>query len=95
MMRQAIFDEINAERVTQDSQWGGPSHDDGHTLNEWIAIIVRHVGLAASDGGDEVAKRFRRQMIRVAALAVAAVESLDRKNSAEKVAGKFTSGSGY
>lgn len=93
MIAANIIAELVAERQAQDEQWGGPSHDDQHSLNEWIAIACRHLGLAASDGGEEAPARFRRQMIRIAALAVAAVKSVDRNS--ERVAGKYTPGSGY
>lgn len=56
----------------------------------WVGILVRHLGLAVDDGlpvgGStnahsicECPARYRRQMIRVAAVAVAAIESFDRK----------------
>lgn len=100
MIPLGILEEIDAERLAQDRQWGGPSHDDGHNCNDWIAIMVRHLGLAASDEGAECGERFRRQLIRMAALAIAATESFDRKVSAlaaelDKVAGKYQPGSGF
>ena len=78
MDRQSIFAEIQDERARQDEKWGGPDHDDGHTSHDWIAYIVRHMGKGMYPAGPSV---FRRQMIRVAALAVAAVESIDRSGS--------------
>lgn len=75
-MRQNIFAEIENERQTQDAQWGGPAHDDKHTSYDWIAYIVRHTGKAVFWPWD--AQGFRKQMVRVAALAVAAIEWVDR-----------------
>ena len=75
-MRNDIFKEIEAERVAQDERWGGPEHDDKHGSYDWIAFITRNVGLAVTRPWD--AREFRRRMVRVAALAVAAVEWVDR-----------------
>lgn len=94
MTRDKIFAEINAEREAQDIAHGGPASDDTHSLNDWIAILARHVGLAASDGAAEDRARCRRQLIRVAAVAVAAAEAMDRQSS-DMVAGKHTPGSGW
>lgn len=71
-----VLDEVAAERVRQDAKWGGPAHDDTHTLFEWWGFIRRRmVGRAVPDGK----ALERRDMIQVAALAVACVESMDRK----------------
>ena len=93
MSQQQILDAIFDERWKQDRQWGGPDHDDGHRVNDWVALITRHAGLAVEDGGDDDRSRFRRQMIRVAALAVAAIEAHDR--TSERIAGKHATGSGF
>lgn len=70
-----ILEEVAAERTRQDKRWGGPEHDDALDLYCWENSIQRRLYVAIScDGGD-----WRREMIKVAALAVAAVESLDRK----------------
>ncbi len=79
---QAILSEVGEERARQDAEWGR-DHDDGHTQSDWVALLTRHAGLAVNDGvTTEDADRYRRQLVRVAALAVAAVESLDRKRRA-------------
>lgn len=100
MSQESVLAEVVAERQEQDRLWGGPNHDDGHDCNDWIAILVRHLGLAANDEGAECVQRFRRQMIRVAAVAVAVVESFDRKaallvTEEEKKIGTFAHGSGF
>lgn len=97
--QQAIIAEIVLERIQQDAEHGGPEKDDQHSENDWLAILMRHVGLAASDEAKIDLARFRRQMIRVSALALAAVESIDRKagktTTLEKTAGQYTPGSGF
>jgi hypothetical protein len=75
-MREKIFEEIDVERRAQDEKWGGADHDDRHGSYDWIAFIARHTGLAVCRPWDPAV--FRRQMVRVAALAVAAVEWVDR-----------------
>ena len=86
MSKQSVLDEVSKERAIQDAQWGGAAHDDKHTEPEWIAILARHLGLAANDEAEEEPTRFRRQMVRLAAVAVAAVEAFDRAKGS-KVAG--------
>lgn len=69
-----IYDEIKAERTQQDAKYGGPSHDDTHVTEDWTRYIHEHAARTVSSDDEKV----RRQLIRVAALAVAAVESMDR-----------------
>lgn len=71
--RNSIWFEILRERLFQDEKWGGEFHDDQHTEQEWISFIKKHSVRADLDGYD-----FREQMIKVAALAFAAIESHDR-----------------
>lgn len=75
-MREKIFEEIDAERRAQDKKWGGAEHDDRHGSYDWIAYVTRHTGLAVCRPWDPSV--FRKQMLRVAALAVAAIEWVDR-----------------
>lgn len=72
--RHQIFGEINDERNHQDAKWGGPDHDDDHSLNDFVAYITLHAGKAV----DVEVHEQREQMIKVAALATAVVEKLDR-----------------
>lgn len=95
-MNQDIIEEVVEERIAQNTKWGGPIHDDANTINDWVATLARHCGLAASDAREIDAVRFRKQMIRVAALAIAAVESADRQKRNNKgwIAGAVIRGSG-
>lgn len=72
--RKQLFAEIDAERSRQDDKWGGSEHDDTHSIEAWVAYIVVQLGEAV-DTDNAVA---RRQLVRVAAMAIAAVEVLDR-----------------
>ncbi len=71
-----VYDDIKNERAAQDRKWGGSGHDDRHNSHDWIAFIVQHTGKAVRWPFDIF--KFRRQMVRVAALAVAAIEWSDR-----------------
>jgi len=81
--RQGIYEQIEAERVRQDERWGGPEYDDMHSLHAWSQIIHKHAedaaGMFVSYETPEA--RARREFVEVAAVAVAAIESLDRKRS--------------
>jgi hypothetical protein len=79
-----ILTEITAERHAQDALWGGPGHDDGHSPSDWIALLARHLGLAVDDGTPNRSdpERRRKQLVRLAALAVAAIEAHDRRSLA-------------
>lgn len=74
-----LYDEIRDERSRQDVKWGGSEHDDDHSVNDFIAYIVKHAGRAV----EEPKNVQRRQMIRVAALAVAVIEKIDRSYQPE------------
>ena len=73
-----IFDEIAAERVAQDKKWGGAEHDDRHLPRDWLYFITKHAVAALVDGQGFSVIHWRRQMVRVAALAIAAAESAER-----------------
>lgn len=104
MLTQTILD-IDNERSRQDQMFGGQDHDDAAMTEEkWALLLAREVGLAAPiDGKSRVdIPRFERQMVRVAATAVAALESLRRRAEERaatptvepKVAGYYMKGSG-
>lgn len=78
-MNQQIYDDIRNERERQNREWGGPEHDDDHSISDFIAYITKHAGKAV----DGTVSDQRRQMVRVAALAVAVVEKLNRQISAD------------
>lgn len=80
-MRDKIIEQIVSERESQITDRGfTEDKDDLYKSNDWIALLARHVGFAAKDG-DQLfsAEIYRRELIRVAATAMAAIESFDRK----------------
>lgn len=68
-----IIDELQDERAYQHScAW----KDDQNTKSDWIAIITKYAGQA--NHIDPL--KFREQMLKVATVACAAVETLDKNN---------------
>jgi hypothetical protein len=74
-MSTSIYDEIRDERAYQDAKWGGPDHDDDHGEEEWFDYIEEY---AQGYRGKTRNLSSRARLIAIAALAVAAVESMDR-----------------
>jgi hypothetical protein len=71
-----ICAELAGERERQNDKWGGPDHDLQHGPRDWGAFITEHLGKALSANQPQ---NYRRRMLQVAALAVAAIETLDRQ----------------
>jgi hypothetical protein len=76
-----IFDEIQGERAYQDKKWG-TSFDDKNTTNDWVTYIDQYAGKASPLTKDDTTSRIA--FLKVAALAVAAIEALDRNGSFPK-----------
>jgi hypothetical protein len=75
----SVLAEVQRERERQAVELGyAVDHDDAHAPAAWIALLARYVGRAgdAGESGDRYA--YRRRLVQVAAIATAAVESLDR-----------------
>ena len=75
--RKVIFD-IQLERMYQDEQWGGPEHDDEHTIFDFKSFINKQLLSVGYPSDNHVS---RKALVNVAALAVAAIESIDRRSS--------------
>jgi len=72
------------ERAHQIEEEGfGPAHDAENTCNDWVAYICAYAGRGVDCYANQrecssMYDHFRKQMVKVAALAVAAVEAVDR-----------------
>lgn len=79
---QYVLEEIKRERQRR---YGGITalHEENLTPNDWVAVICAYAGRAAQkvDRNTEEQCSFRRSMISVAALAMAAIETQDKLNS--------------
>lgn len=85
-MEKTIYDEVKQEREHQIQKWGITPDDTLNTPNDWISYIARYAttwftGVFPPYPGQTV-DSFRTSMIKVAAIAIAAVESIDRQRNA-------------
>lgn len=74
----SVYDEVRAEREYQDKKWGHANDDAMNTPFHWVTWISKY-STGFTDGTWNPSKdAFRKSMIKVAATAIAAVESIDR-----------------
>jgi len=79
-------EELKKEREYSVSRWENEtaeeiqSFDDKHTQNDWIAYIAKY---SSRNKGEQEA--WRKDMIKVANIALAAVSAFDRKGGVETV----------
>jgi len=79
-----IFEDIKRERKAQDAKWG----EQNHKPIEWVAILTEEVGEVSKEALENHFKgqyrgvfqfaNYRKELIQVAAVAVAMIESLER-----------------
>jgi hypothetical protein len=74
-----VLAEVAGERAAQDQQWGGASHDDEHGPEVWDALLWKFLRYATPLGGT----RRRHRLVQLAAVAVAAIECIDRGVAAQ------------
>lgn len=74
-----VLGEVWAERQRQDDKWG----QQNHNAFVWTTILTEEVGEVAKEAleDDTQKKKMRAELLQVAAVAVAAVECIDRKNA--------------
>jgi hypothetical protein len=85
--RELILSEILEERILQASRFSA-EHDSCHACTDWVSLLCRHLGLAVDDEAEVTMWRYRRQLIRVAATALAALEALDLKYPTSRAVGQ-------
>lgn len=66
--------EVATERKRQDERWG----QQDHSGEKWFRILGEEVGEVAKAINEHDVDNYREELIQVAAVAVSAVESLDR-----------------
>jgi NTP pyrophosphatase (non-canonical NTP hydrolase) len=74
----AVLDEVDRERSNQDKKWGEQNHPNLY----WLGILMEEVGETAKaliEDGHLL--QIRGELIQVAAVAVAWVEKIDRRNA--------------
>lgn len=74
-----VLRDIVAERRRQDEKWGPQDHDPHY----WLAILAEELGEAAKATIADTVNReqYRKELVQVAAVAVAAIENLDKQGS--------------
>lgn len=70
-----VIKSIELERKYQESQWG-TEFDDKNTANDWATYISNYTSKATELPWNPVV--WRKNMLKVATLAVAAIEAFDR-----------------
>jgi len=76
-----VLGEVEAERARQDGKWGGPANDDQYNPLDWHEMIADYNGWARRMAAMGSLDRARKRYIQIAALAVAAVEAMDRQTN--------------
>lgn len=71
---QKVFDDIIAERRRQDAKWGVQAHAPA----TWFIILAEEVGEAARTLLED-RSNWRKELVQVAAVAVAAIEAYDEE----------------
>ena len=80
MSLHAVINEVLTERGRQDLKWGGAQADDARkTPEDWCNDIEAYVVWARQMHRMGSPVKYRHRIMQVAALAVAACESYDRK----------------
>ena len=74
-----VLDEVYDERQRQIGKGYTKEHDDRHSVMDFCGFIRRFTNKAHNSAVDTNSVFAREKLIEVAALAVAAVESIDRK----------------
>ena len=74
-----LLSEVARERIVQNSMWGGAVNDYYHSRKDWCNFIEAYTKWAWMQIQMQHPNKYRERMVQVAALAVAAIESHDRK----------------
>lgn len=70
-----VISDIETERSAQVRQWGGAVHDDKLFADDWAQLIEKQIHSIDFDSVDSIRSRY----VKIAALAIAAIESLHRR----------------
>lgn len=69
-----VLSDIDRERLRQNKKWG----EQNHLPYKWMAILAEEVGEACKEVLENRLEHYREELVQVAAVAVAAIESVDR-----------------
>lgn len=80
-MDRNLLEEVAAERDRQDEKWGGPANDDRWNPADWHAMLADYNGWARQMLCMGSIDKGRRRLIQLSAMALAAVEAIDRRKA--------------
>ena len=80
-MTPIILQSIQCERDRQDQKWGGAEHDDQHSRDDWFEFIQWQIDAHKANPGVQRVAQARYSLVKIAALAIAAIESIDRREA--------------
>lgn len=84
-----ILAEVERERVRQIEKWGVTADDAKNSPNDWVAYMAHHSTRWFSGSfpphNRSTLEVFRQQMVKVATLAVAAIEWVDKILQGENI----------
>lgn len=77
----SVLNDVLKERKRQDDKWGVQNHG----VSDWMLILAEEFGEAAKEANEirfryKDSSEYRAELVQVAAVCVAAIESLDRGN---------------
>ena len=75
------MEEILAEREKQDQKWGEQNHD----TQMWVAILMKEVGEVRKAICEEDTDSYRKELVHVAAVALAALQSHERQETNDEM----------
>lgn len=77
MKRDELLAQIEAEQRRASEKWGGPAYDDRVERLTWLRLLDEHRIRATRHGAG--ADEYRHELVVIAALAISAIEALDRR----------------
>lgn len=79
--RDVVLKDVEAERHHQIGRWEGVFDDNMYTPRTWLDLMGKYASRLYGEEGALTTRDTRLNFIKIAALAVAAVEALDNKAS--------------
>lgn len=79
-LTRSVLQDVENERIRQDAKWEGVFNDDDWNAFDWHEMIADYNSWARRMMAMRSPDKARNRYVQVAALAVAAVEAIDRKN---------------
>lgn len=73
--RTEVYEIINDERDYQDQKWGGKSHDEKHSVSDWLIFIRKHLNDAENALYSSNACDAMNAIKKATALGIAAMEN--------------------